>query len=206
MVATILGILVLVGGLGAGILLTKQSQDIREKAAIDIMCSTDSTGGCSDQTYGYACATNSTCTYPKNVGVGSDNLEICECISTVVATAPPVETFSIQCSSVKAYSVSGSTWTALSSSDLADLEEGDTIYFAVNITYPGTNSSAASPIDQVKFTINSVEQSAATAKTPVCEKESKCTLEFYQAYKIPADTDSFTVTAKSHLESTDTWY
>jgi len=206
MVATILGILVLVGGLGAGVFLTKQSQDIREKAAIDIMCSINSTGGCSDQTYGYACAANSTCTYPPDISVGSDdNLQICECISTVVATTPPVDTFSIQCSSVKAYSVSGSTWTTLSSSDLTNLEEGDIIYFAVNITYPGTSGDAASPIDQVKFTINSIEQSAATAKTPTCDG-AICEVEFYQAYTIPADTDSFTVTAKSHLESTDTWY
>lgn len=203
MVATILGILILVGGVGAGVFLTKQSQDIREKADTNLICGSDSTGGCSGKLPGAVCD-KGICT---DTGETGGDILICKCVEQSIATPTPAPaTSSISCSSVKAYSVSGSTWTALSSSDLTDLEEGDTIYLTVKITYPATSDSTASPVDQVKFTINNVEQSAATAKTPVCEKEANCTVEFYQAYEIPADTDSFTVTAKSHLESTDTWY
>jgi len=69
-IATILGILVLVGGIGAGIFLVKQSQDIREKASS--LCS----GICSDSNNkpGY------TCTYDESCETLSDGREQYCCV------------------------------------------------------------------------------------------------------------------------------
>lgn len=92
MIATILGLLVLVGSLGAGIVLVKQQQDIREKAAYPYYCSltgnricvgNDVTGPCYQGGQGgqYACykltgnygkeisgTTNCTCPSPYTWG------------------------------------------------------------------------------------------------------------------------------------------
>lgn len=55
MIATILGLLILVGGLGAGLVLVKQQQDIRERAAIST-CKTDA--NCKT---GYVCSDKGVC-------------------------------------------------------------------------------------------------------------------------------------------------
>jgi hypothetical protein len=54
MIATILGLLILVGGLGAGVILVKQQQDIRERAAT--ACKTDA-----DCKSGYVCSDKGAC-------------------------------------------------------------------------------------------------------------------------------------------------
>jgi len=204
--ATILGILVLVGGLGAGILLTKQSQDIREKAAIEQWCSVDSGGGCSFVAPGSACSEKETCEYIKEGENGSDGYGLCACTPISVATPTPAPVTTATCGPIEAYTVSGdptsssSTWTRISLDTSTDLEEGDVIYFAVDATY------TTSVIDSAKFTINGVEQSAATAKASDCSKENTCVVEFYQKYTIPADVTSYTVTAKLHNSNTDTWF
>ncbi len=79
MVATILGLFVLVGGLGAGLVLVRQQQDIRKKAALAEPCN--------------ICASNKICT--KVASVPSCSPELNECVSPgspcgATATSTPI--------------------------------------------------------------------------------------------------------------------
>lgn len=74
-IATILGILFLVGGIGAGVILVQRQQDIRERAKVIGECQNDT-----DCPSGYYCETGGPITY-------------CEIKSTPAPTAPPPECF-----------------------------------------------------------------------------------------------------------------
>jgi hypothetical protein len=212
-VITILGILLLVGGVGVGVYLTKQSQDIREKASEGI-CSEDSVSSCIMQHFGNSCG-KGTCKATKNIG--KDGSPICECY---ISSAPPVPTglpitIENKCNSIKAYKVTGdpasssSTWTEIPSSEMKNLKEGDVVYFVAKAVYPSPNGSADanSPmIDEAIFTINNIEQSGALSKAPVCGSSNTCTVEFYQKYTIPAGKYDFNVSAKLHITGADIWF
>lgn len=102
MIATILGILVLLGSLGAGIFLVKQQQDIRERAVYptpipEAKCSKDSVLTCIGKDPGDECGPNKLC--KKKESFGSDGKPICGCISQSTPTPTPTLTPLVKCSS-----------------------------------------------------------------------------------------------------------
>lgn len=102
MIATILGILVLLGSLGAGIFLVKQQQDIRERAVYptpipEAKCSKDSVLSCIGKDPGDVCGLNKLC--KKKESFGSDGKPICGCISQETPTPTPTSTPLVKCTS-----------------------------------------------------------------------------------------------------------
>lgn len=74
-------------------------------------------------------------------------------------------------------------WNQLSSTQLSQLSQGDVVRFAVN----GTATSGT--FEKARFTINGVVQAEVTEKRPG-------TNDFYDEYTIPASTVDFTVKAE----------
>jgi len=89
------------------------------------------------------------------------------------------------CSSVKAYDTA---WTLLSSTDLANLRVGNNIQFCVAGTTTGES------FDMARFTINGTLLANTTTKRPASN-------DFCQAYTIPANVYTFSVTAEIHHTS-----
>lgn len=127
-VATLFGLLILVGGASAGLLLVQQPQDVREKAAIPEECNALSTGGCANQMIGTPCGAGGTC----NI---TGESQTCSC---VVPTT-------VSCEGVKIYDAN---WVELTLSDLRALKTGSEIY----LTATGLPDTAV--FDKARFTIN----------------------------------------------------
>jgi hypothetical protein len=240
-VATIFGILVLIGGVASGVFLVQRQQEIRERAAKGSACDQspdcvlvdnarnsgsktvereiiyvditdkefhryypgDSDDGCrkvniagntvSWERYG----DGPNCKDVSNVQIWMGNEQ-----PTNTPTPPPENTptlppgktptltppiteppnISAECSNVKAYNTS---WNLLTQAQLNDLDSGTTIRFTVS----GTANSGS--FDKARFSVNSASLGETTLKKPSSE-------EFYIEYTIPADTDSFDVSAQIH--------
>ena len=196
-IATILGILILVLGIGAGVFLLNQQQEIRTKAGACCNASGQPEGGLNGE-YNYGtCESPYVCT---NTGTS-----LCrggyECKLGGNPTNPPGPTnppaptntplpptptgtpsIGAQCLDIKAYDT---TWKLLTISDLANLSEGDKVRFTV------IGNATSGAFDKAKFTINSSVQPETTAKKPNSE-------EFYVEYTIPAGITAFTIDAQVH--------
>lgn len=191
-IATILGLFLLIGGVGAGTYLVQQNQDIREKAGI-YTCGEGSGDGCEGKSNGDSCGGEKVCKIREN---GKD----CSCVGpnppatpeptvtpTAVPTRPPI-TPSARCQNIKAYS---STWTLLTNAQLSALKPKDKVNFCV------TGTASVGVFDKAKFTINGVVQPETTSTMPG-------TTDFCQAYAIPEPmggapyVTEFTITAQIH--------
>ncbi len=93
------------------------------------------------------------------------------------------------CLNVVAYDTQ---WNVLSASELSELNEGDTVRFAVS----GTATTGT--IDSARFRINSGTPVETTEKKPGSE-------EFFVEYEIPASTQSFSISAQLH-HNTAGWF
>lgn len=92
----------------------------------------------------------------------------------------PSSQSSTSCSEVVAYDTQ---WNILSASDLSSLSAGDTVRFAV------TGTTSEGTFEAAKFTINGVEQPETSLK------KDQSTYEFYMDYEIPANVNNFEVKA-----------
>lgn len=138
-ILTILGVLFLIGGVGVGVVLVRQQQDIRERAQ-QVQCQNNA-----------ECAANEICV---------DN----QCVATAASATPtptpspsPTPTVGGQCLEIKAFDIS---WNLLTSSELAKLKAGDTVRF----TASGTATQGE--FDAARFTINGNLKPQVTTKRP----------------------------------------
>jgi hypothetical protein len=95
MIATILGVLVLVGGVGAGVILVQNQQDIREKASGTCAGGVEiGETACSGATSCVKCTQTSKYDYPTFVSTSQSNCEgkFCGPVPTSVPTAKPSTT------------------------------------------------------------------------------------------------------------------
>lgn len=195
-IATILGLFLLVGGIAGGVLLTKQNQNVNEKAAVqDEPC--NEVGACGGLAGAQQeCAAKGDRCKWINAGqtqVCPDNSGQHKCADCVLhsvpgkcvgATPPPAPTAS--CQGVKAYST---TWALLNATQLSALKVGDQVNFCA--------TGATTPVqDQVQFTaarfkINGTDRPETTAKRPGGSPNEFCDL-----YTIPAATTTFNVSAQ----------
>lgn len=84
------------------------------------------------------------------------------------------------------------SWDVLSSSDLSNLKPGNKVRFTVS------GSATSGTLDKARFTVNGVLRAEVTTKRPG-------TNEFYDEYTIPAGTTTFNVSAQIHHLETNTW-
>jgi hypothetical protein len=116
--------------------------------------------------------------------------------TTVAVTPAPTNPPSVpggptaQCSATKAYDTS---FNLLTSTQLAALQPGDHVRFAVT----GTTSSGT--FDKARFTINGVLRPDVITKVPA-------TGEFYDEYVIPTGVTAFNVTSQIHHAGLNAWY
>ncbi len=99
------------------------------------------------------------------------------------------------CGEVLAYDTD---WNLLSQSDLSNLSPNETVRFAV------TGKTSSGTFEAAKFTINGVEQ-PETTKNRVVDVRVYTAIEFYMDYVIPSGVDSFQVSAKVK-HSLDGWF
>lgn len=173
-IATILGLFLLVGGIGAGILLTQQEQDVREKAY---------TGTCSEEGAPSCAIAKQECTIEKadkcewRLAPGSECGYKCVEIGGGGGGG-------FSCIGIKSYS---SIWALLSEADLTKLKAGDIVNFCAT----GKTRQDIIPVEAARFTINGTLRPETTAKRPGGGKQ-----EFCDAYTIPAGTTTFNVSAE----------
>jgi len=200
-IATILGIFLLVGGIGAGIILTQQQQLFQQKAAgTGYINLEEECGGLGGATCGACeeCVYDGSSTRCKTIPGCSVN------VPTTAPTEPPEEPNppnppsnptptpgpSAFCQNVKAYS---SNWTILTSAQLSALTSGTVVNFCV------TGSASSGTFDKAQFEIehhsgglNLVEVS------PDVTTQRPGSTDFCQNYTIPAGATSISVKAKIH--------
>jgi hypothetical protein len=141
-IATILGIFLLVGGIGAGVYLTGQNQNIGEKASWELDQRCQQLKLC-----GAGCRQE----YNSDCGGGDDNPP------PPVITPPPTPFYIAKCQRIQAYN---EAWTLLTTANLSTLKAGDKVNFcAVGATNNGS-------FDKAKFTINGTAQAETTTKRP----------------------------------------
>lgn len=208
-IATILGLFLLVGGIGAGVFLTQQNQNINEKASPIVpppeyvppplnAPQADHTLDTTTDTYLGVENVTANPTIPStqeircsgricqvyevgtNIRVGGEFRVVGENSSSNDTTTTVTETAS--CQNIKPYT---EAWALISTADLSKLNAGDTINFCVT----GIKSSGS--FDKAKFTINGVLQAETTTTRPGGS-------DFCQQYVIPASTTTFNVTAQIH--------
>jgi hypothetical protein len=204
-IATILGIFLLVGGIGAGIILTQQQQLFQQKATGGINLEYEC-GGFGGLTCGACeeCVYDGSSTRCKAIPGCSVN------VPTTAPTEPPEEPNppnppsnptptpgpGASCQSVKAYTSSSSTssWTLLTSSDLSALTGGTVINFCV----AGTADTGS--FDKAQFTITYFtggEDGVATVMPETTTKRPSSE-DFCQSFTIPLNANSIIATAKIH--------
>ncbi|OGM21333.1 hypothetical protein A2955_01300 [Candidatus Woesebacteria bacterium RIFCSPLOWO2_01_FULL_37_19] len=243
-IATIFGVVLLIAGVTAGVLLVQRQQELREQAASGQECSQSqscvllenpgnnssytapkrishifitnqdsfrfdppgSNNGCydvkieGDNLEWDKIATGSDCKDISNIQVWLTDQEISPTPTltptptipeeaTPTPTLPPNATptpttpdISAKCSDVKAYD---NLWNPLDLADLASLEPGDIVRFAVS------GSASSGSFDKARFTINGSLKPEVTTKKPG-------TQEFYYQYTLPDGVSSFTIKGEIH--------
>lgn len=106
-------------------------------------------------------------------------VQIAECVNS---GSNEVNTVTAECSDVVAYN---EDWEVLTDTELSQMTEGDIVRFAVS----GTATTGG--FDRARFAINSATPEETTDKRPGSD-------EFYIEYIIPADEDTFSVSAEIH--------
>ncbi|MDP3918199.1 MAG: hypothetical protein Q8Q30_03435, partial [Candidatus Woesebacteria bacterium] len=210
-IATILGLFLLIGGVGAGVYLVQQNQDIREKAGgcrndgdcdngqtcnkqqrcvggdntpVGPGCGGGSGDGCEGASVGESCGGEKVCKKRENGScscVGSDPIPVPVPAPTVPPTKPPIKPVA-SCQNIKAYSP---TWELLTNTQLSTLTAGSKVNFCV------TGTTSVEVFDKARFTINNVVQNETTSIRPG-------TTDFCQGYAIPATIKTFNITAQIH--------
>ena len=189
-IATILGLLVLVGGIGAGILLTGQGQDIREKATGDnyrkeIKCPKPA----GQSGYRWCLV--------ENVGNCTGGPISCDDPSVDWENGPGCEPVTEPCGGggggggggvcrdlVKAYNTG---WNQLNASQLSALKAGNKVRFTIPSEY--RLFDVLIRFEKARFTINGITGPVVTDKKPGSN-------EYFYEYTIPASTTSFNVQAE----------
>ena len=207
-IATILGIFLLVGGIGAGIILTQQQQLFQQKAAGTGYPNLEEECGSIN---GPQCGACEECVYDGSSTRCKRNNNLPGCGVIVPTTAPtdgpnppppppnpptPTPGPGASCQSVKAYtsSSSTSTWTLLTSSDLSALTGGTVINFCV----AGTADTGS--FDKAQFTITYFtggEDGVATVMPETTTKRPSSE-DFCQSFTIPLNANCIIATAKIH--------
>ena len=212
-IATILGLFLLVGGIGAGVFLVGQNQDIRERAGgcrddsdcddgqtcnkFDrceggsgggggiYSCGPGSGDGCEGKSNGDSCGGEKVCKVREN---GNE----CSCVGpaepTVAPTTPPTVAPTTP-PSITAYCQNikaySSTWALLTNTQLSALTTDSQVNFCV------MGSASDGTFDKARFTINGVVQPETTLVRPG-------STDFCQSYTVPANTTTFNITAQIH--------
>lgn len=202
-IATILGLFLLVGGVGAGVFLTQQDQNIAEKASAN--CQPGNCDGCGSPKKRQACRdqkmvvagattpSGARCTNENGCWISNTQETAatrCEILSMCKDTDCAREwesdcsdkgitttTDTASCQNVKAYS---STWVELTAAQLSALKTGDVVNFCV------TGTTTGGVFTKAMFTINEVLQAETTLQRP-------SSTDFCQTYTIPAGVTSFNV-------------
>lgn len=196
-IATILGILLLLLGIGAGVILLNQQQEIRIKAGAccsptgaeyeltcgpGLCCVNAGESACMDQPNpGYACK-------PCGGGGTTPTNPPSNPTKPPSSPNPPSSDPVVSCLNVKAYDTS---WNVLTLDELNKLKTGDKVRFTV----AGTATSGT--FSKAKFTINTAVQPETTTKKPSTE-------EFYIEYTIPINVEDFSINAQIY-HSTNGW-
>ena len=216
LIATILGIMMLLVGVGAGVVLLRQQQDVREKASEYPNCTlpngvsapcqpcdhdwTDDgvIGNCTDQAHkdkdGNVISCNPgwyLCTVDDPGVYSAACCKVGSGGTNPPSTNPPSSSppvVSASCLDIKAYDT---TWKALTLDELKELNAGETVRFTVS----GTATSGT--FSKAKFTINTVVKPETTTKKPD-------TNEFYIEYMIPENVTEFLIKAQIY-HSTKGW-
>lgn len=207
-IATILGLFLLVGGVGAGVFLTGKNQDVRKKAAAedgyrveykctksgetpqwcldstsnDYNCPND-TGGprpCSDAYWnGWDCSDGPHSEPCTGIGGGGGENVNPICVG-------PTEAYD-------------TSWNKLSSVQLSQIKVGDKIRFTVSDKMGVSGSGITGPAKKARFTINGVLRPEVTTKDPSGNK-------FYDEYTVTAaDINLVTFTVKAEVGVLDKW-
>jgi hypothetical protein len=211
-VATILGIFLLVGGVGAGIILTQQQQLFQQKAA-----GTDYGAGCVTGLKGNIVCGSTNVSYDPNnplpgvnSGYQSEEDAVWGCGGGNYSQGPngnyycgsgessgdggtsstPTPGTTIVCQNIKAYN---SNWTLLTSTELSALTSGTVINFCAS----GTASTGS--FDKAQFTITSaVGELNNSDIMPETTTKRPNSSDFCQSYTIPVGAKSISATAKIH--------
>lgn len=197
-IATILGLFLLVGGVGAGVFLTGQNQNISEKAANENYrdelkcCSNTNNGDCKH----CLVQNNGTCTggpiHCNDSGfTRDDNPNDYDCSPVVEGCGDDgggEPGLGQSCTEpIHAYN---RNWERLSSVWLAKLHEGSEIKFAIpsTLTIQRNGGSVTVNLDGARFTINGDRKPMVTTKSP--------SGDFYIDYTIPAGVTQFNITVE----------
>ncbi|QQG41957.1 MAG: hypothetical protein HYV90_01435 [Candidatus Woesebacteria bacterium] len=165
-IATILGLLLLVGGIGTGVLLTGQNQNPNSKA--DNL-------NCDPPDPDDNCTRCQLLDYCKNSGCSYEWVHDCEGKTDFKLIA--------ECRNIKAYSTD---WVLLNDVDLTKLRGGNQVNFCAT---GFTNSNL--PFSMARFTINGVLRPETSATRP-----GGVPNEFCDLYTIPEGVTTFVVSAE----------
>lgn len=197
-VATLFGLLILVGGLSVGSLLVKQQQLLQQKADVPVIgCDLGGSENCQNTHVGQSCGTNGTCqrTSPDSTS--------CTCDETIAPIIP-----SISCTEIAIYQVEGDVtvaenWTLLTTLQRQALQPGDVIYMTVKSEGPTGSVSKA------RFTVNDNLQPEVTTQKPILGPDRDTTyretLEFYDRYEIPDEAVNIKVEAEVFSTTLNQW-
>lgn len=112
-------------------------------------------------------------------------------IATETPSSPPGgNTLSASCLNIKAYDTS---WNQLTAADLANLQVGDIVRFAVK------GSATSGTFNKARFTINNILRPEVTTTNP------SDTQQFYDEYTIPDGVTTFTIGAEIHHATLNDW-
>lgn len=203
-IATILGLLLLVGGASAGVFLVQQNQNVQEKAEVTTCTGCMANGVCITDTNNFQCGTNGEACTACQAGTSCTNGA---CVATTQAEPE------IKCLSVKAYSVDEedesfptdeTKWTELTQTELSNLEAGDIVFFTIT-----GRADDPSKFTQVKFKVNDTVKTYTTPlKMPIASDEIgeggvprlMNEVEFYHRYIVPANVTEFSIEASIYHE------
>src|SRR3989344_2608644 len=212
-IAIIFGILIMVGGILAGVLLVGRAQDIREKAAEDvcllspencvIIQDPENSGSYKVDGIAYNVFLTDTQVRAFDLSVTQDG---CYQVLTqgdtvywnkigtssdcndlvniqIWLTQLPTQSTPPTQSQCQTIKIYDTDWNLLSAEDINNLSPRDTIY----LTAEGTTTNGQ--ITQAKFTVNDTERSPVSTKKPGSN-------EFFDEYVIPSGTSQLNVTVK----------
>ena len=195
-IATILGLFLLVGGVGAGVFLTGQNQNISEKAATNNWRAPCTVNGCSASNYPTDWVNHYRCLDIKPSGEGCSDIEVATKVSsasfefncgteqidhsgnvgfTTIRHDQPCES-SISCiNAIVLYSEQGTMIT-----DLSTLKAGQKVFITIPIAYGANNTLN---FTKARFTVNGVLRPEVTH-----HKKFQVADVFYDEYTVTSGT------------------